>query len=666
MTQSAYPAPNFAAIPADMRARVQWVCWAIEIVTDKDGNPKPTKVPHTPRRGKASTTDPSTWRPFDQVRAAYTRGGYDGIGFVFTESDDLVFVDLDHCFDADGNLHADARALVDQFSTYAERSPNDGLHLFARGNLTGDWHRKGNTEIYWTGRFSTITGNHIPGTPDDPQFVNGPLDALYASIKPLQSDAQAVNFTGGKDTSILSDDDVVRKAAAARNGDKFTALMGGDLFGYDGNQSEADLALCGLLAFWCRNDTAQMDRIFRTSKLMRPKWDSRRGGKTYGAMTLSRACGPETYQPEAQAVKFTVLQSPYNHDNHTTVNFTGGEDLPFDEPPDPIDDGTDSDTIHRSVKFTAATLPNLQGVSERELLFRLKELEKENATLRTLEAEKDARIADLAQKLETAEGLLDRVRVEAPIAAIERLQDQLDEERQARREILDLARDTALKPVSRVVGILAKEAGSAYRPRFTLDQAPSPPEKRSKVFVGGLEVEAGISRGTFSRYIRETVARGHLSYHIVPEDPKHEGGPPRSSAYIGPGDGTPRLPVDLRRQKAKDAAAAERAETLAREAKHQATIAELEAALARATQDGCPGCGATMLPTGYHCASCGEDQKTKTLATFTGKHVKANMGEPPKSRPSINTNMVDKNISYGKSPPKHPDHVYGEGGDQPF
>ena len=49
----------------------------------------------------------------------------------------------------------------------------------------------------------------------------------------------------------------------------------GDLAAYGGNHSAADLALCNILTFWTR-DRDQIDRIFRGSVLLRPKWDERR------------------------------------------------------------------------------------------------------------------------------------------------------------------------------------------------------------------------------------------------------------------------------------------------------------------------------------------------------------------------------------------------------
>ena len=46
----------------------------------------------------------------------------------------------------------------------------------------------------------------------------------------------------------LSDSEVIQKALAASNGRRFSRLWNGDTSGY-GSHSEADLALCGMLAF---------------------------------------------------------------------------------------------------------------------------------------------------------------------------------------------------------------------------------------------------------------------------------------------------------------------------------------------------------------------------------------------------------------------------------
>lgn len=102
---------------------------------------------------------------------------------------------------------------------------------------------------------------------------------------------------------------LVEKAKRATNGHNFSALMSGDMTGYK-SRSEADLALCCMLAFWTGNDAERIDRIFRTSGLMREKWDRRQSGSTYGAQTVQKAIDltETTYDPSANiATDFAIL-----------------------------------------------------------------------------------------------------------------------------------------------------------------------------------------------------------------------------------------------------------------------------------------------------------------------------------------------------------------------
>ena len=90
--------------------------------------------------------------------------------------------------------------------------------------------------------------------------------------------------------SDANDEVLLGRARAAKNGTKFRALFDeGDTSAY-GSQSEADLALCMILAFWTNRDAGRMDRLFRRSALFRPKWDqSSGGGETYGERTVRTA-----------------------------------------------------------------------------------------------------------------------------------------------------------------------------------------------------------------------------------------------------------------------------------------------------------------------------------------------------------------------------------------
>jgi hypothetical protein len=75
-------------------------------------------------------------------------------------------------------------------------------------------------------------------------------------------------------------------ARAASNGDTFDRLWRGDASGYD-SESEADLALCNLVAFWVGPDPAQVEAMFSESEPgKRPKWRERRD---YRERTIAKA-----------------------------------------------------------------------------------------------------------------------------------------------------------------------------------------------------------------------------------------------------------------------------------------------------------------------------------------------------------------------------------------
>ena len=86
----------------------------------------------------------------------------------------------------------------------------------------------------------------------------------------------------------LDDLQMIEKAKRSKGGAKFSALWRGDASGYK-SPSEADQALCNILAFWTNRNPNRMDRLFRQSGLMRKKWDRRQSGSTYGALTIQNA-----------------------------------------------------------------------------------------------------------------------------------------------------------------------------------------------------------------------------------------------------------------------------------------------------------------------------------------------------------------------------------------
>jgi primase-polymerase (primpol)-like protein len=121
-----------------------------------------TKVPVTIGGMPASSTDPRTWSTYND--AASSTAGV-GLGFVLSDEDDIVCLDLDHCLNPlTGQLALWAAAIVrDAGATYVEVSPSgDGLHIWGRADVRqGRKLRRPDgtaVEIYGTGRYIAMTG----------------------------------------------------------------------------------------------------------------------------------------------------------------------------------------------------------------------------------------------------------------------------------------------------------------------------------------------------------------------------------------------------------------------------------------------------------------------------------------------------------------------------
>lgn len=304
---------NPGAIPAELTALSQWVGWRWRWVPPGNGKPgRWTKPPVNIRTGgDASSTNPATWATFSEALAAYQAGRCDGLGLVLTASDPYTGIDLDTCISDDGELAPWAAEIVAAMDSYTEFSPTGtGLRLFVRAQLPGGGIKRGEIELYDQARYLTVTGQCWPGAPERIARRQGEVDALYErlTVKP-ERPALAVAPNGHTSGADLPDGEILRRASKAANGEKFRRLFfDGDTAGYS-SQSEADSALCSILAFYTR-DAGQLDRLFRRSALMRDKWDEKHygDGRTYGQTTVERALQlvSETYTPAGGRARLLV------------------------------------------------------------------------------------------------------------------------------------------------------------------------------------------------------------------------------------------------------------------------------------------------------------------------------------------------------------------------
>ena len=156
----------FEDIPMALKMVPRWVLWDYVEVIDKDEK-KWKKLPVQADGRAAKSNDPQTWTDFLSAQNAYQSGRFDGVGFVFDGTDNLVGIDLDDCVDPDTGdfTNPDSEALAASIDGYMEISPSGtGVKIFTRADLGFAHvdHDKG-VEIYPRGRYFTVTGRKVRG-----------------------------------------------------------------------------------------------------------------------------------------------------------------------------------------------------------------------------------------------------------------------------------------------------------------------------------------------------------------------------------------------------------------------------------------------------------------------------------------------------------------------
>ena len=284
-----------SGIPEEMKNAKQWILWR-GVWNDKG---KLTKVPYSPE-GKPTGWAGAIWT-YDEVLDAYISGKYQGLGFSFKEDDDFIGIDYDDIFDERGDI-ADPiiKAEINAINSYTEVTPSGmGLHIITKGKKRDDWKtgtNKDEGEIYFSGRFFTVTGSRYKDFPTTVNEISeDALDSVYYRLNPPEEDPEnAPVFKTVSQSADLSDAEIITYLMNQPNSaDLYNGRVG---FKYK-SQSEADAALCCYIAFYTR-DAARIYNIFCRSGLYRKdKWTDR---KDYPINTINNALKQvkEQYDPE--------------------------------------------------------------------------------------------------------------------------------------------------------------------------------------------------------------------------------------------------------------------------------------------------------------------------------------------------------------------------------
>lgn len=266
---------------AELKQQKLWFCWNYEARSGKR-----TKVPVSAYGTPTGTNAPyaHTWVTYEEAVKASREHSYSGVGFKIPEG--YFFLDVDHKDLSDPYV----RLLLERFDSYTEYSVSGGgIHIYGKcdiGRLPTFIDDKGklrlnkayymknphnDTELYCggiTNRFAVFTGNVIRDVP-----LKECTDALLITLDKNMRREQKARYSEKRDGSDKEVFDLVASLLKQKNGEKFRKLYNeGDYSDY-GSQSEADCALCAMIAFRTGADPQMIDMVFRSSALMRDKWN---------------------------------------------------------------------------------------------------------------------------------------------------------------------------------------------------------------------------------------------------------------------------------------------------------------------------------------------------------------------------------------------------------
>lgn len=274
----------------ELKNKNQWINWNYK--TTKDN--KKTKVPIA-YNGQATGTNKDynhSWTTYDNAYKSLNK--YNGIGIIFDNG--LCGIDIDHK-NNDDPIIKDVISLMD---TYTELSPSgNGYHLLFTVDLDklptiinnkGDkkldskYYQKNpynQVECYidgLTNRYFTFTGNVV----NDKPICERTNELLIFLDKYMVRENQ-LSSKPKTTISLKTDDEIVEMIR--KSNDKFIKLYDeGDISLYDNDSSSADMGLACIIAHYTQ-DFNQIDRIFKSSKLYRDKWER----VDYKEMTINKA-----------------------------------------------------------------------------------------------------------------------------------------------------------------------------------------------------------------------------------------------------------------------------------------------------------------------------------------------------------------------------------------
>lgn len=299
--------PDFERAVGGMADIPQWFVWRLEW---DDAQGKFQKRPARLDGVALGKDEAKQFVDYDAARDAALRlnaGVANGhlryaMGFWLTADCGYWFLDIDKCAQ-DGVLQPFAEQLVAAFpgAMMEWSSSRKGLHIIGMGSVPDNHRNKPERDValrlaplqlefYTADRGIAFGLDGIAQGCADARFDLTPLCATYFPPRPLR-DAIGVRpeWRGPTDDAVLVERMLrARQSAASAFGGK--ASLQQLWRGEAERTSEADMALASHLAFWTGCDEERIERLMRSTPMVREKWNDRRPGGTYLTYTIANAC----------------------------------------------------------------------------------------------------------------------------------------------------------------------------------------------------------------------------------------------------------------------------------------------------------------------------------------------------------------------------------------
>lgn len=317
-------------IPQELKRLKQWCCYKLE--TDPARLNKYRKTPKNAYTGgNAQSNNKDTWSDFETAVNAVSLYQFDGVGLFFDNG--YFGVDIDGVEADIEDFQHGADNIITEFihslGSYSELSVSGkGIHIICKGKLPEGGRRKKNVEMYQSGRFFIMTGNRIA---DYTEIADCTDTIKHLHEKYIGGGSEPTTGIIPQRELDLSESEIVELIRKSKQSQFFDVLYSGNWESCYTSQSDADLALANMLAFWCGRDYQKMDSLFRSSGLMREKWDRKTGDATYGNITLNKAIRDtvKIYEPQTE-YNVSVGQKKPPKTKYYSFDDTGNADRFYD------------------------------------------------------------------------------------------------------------------------------------------------------------------------------------------------------------------------------------------------------------------------------------------------------------------------------------------------